>query len=114
MHQVRPSLRSSVTEVEVGVVGTHRPEFGDAEVSAERHDRFSGESFDSKEPVARRRFIDDGDVRIRPRHAHLLTLRWRLPASLLHRPLAHRLARSEEHTSDLQSLMRISYAVFCF
>src|SRR3546814_7510679 len=29
--------------------------------------------------------------------------------------LAHfrRLARSEEHTSELQSLMRISYAVFC-
>src|SRR3546814_2551204 len=25
----------------------------------------------------------------------------------------HRLARSEEHTSELQSLMRISYAVFC-
>src|SRR3546814_7867146 len=25
-----------------------------------------------------------------------------------------RLARSEEHTSELQSLMRISYAVFCF
>src|SRR3546814_9158039 len=38
------------------------------------------------------------------------------------RPLAHRLGRqtladvphrSEEHTSELQSLMRISYAVFC-
>src|SRR3546814_8637121 len=30
--------------------------------------------------------------------------------------LAQRLAaqRSEEHTSELQSLMRISYAVFCF
>src|SRR3546814_9518160 len=28
-------------------------------------------------------------------------------------PLARRLARSEEHTSELQSLMRISYAVFC-
>src|SRR3546814_5660715 len=32
-------------------------------------------------------------------------------------PFAHRLeapwARSEEHTSELQSLMRISYAVFC-
>src|SRR3546814_4171795 len=28
------------------------------------------------------------------------------------RDLAHR--RSEEHTSELQSLMRISYAVFCF
>src|SRR3546814_2438887 len=26
---------------------------------------------------------------------------------------ARRLARSEEHTSELQSLMRISYAVFC-
>src|SRR3546814_3121677 len=25
-----------------------------------------------------------------------------------------RLDRSEEHTSELQSLMRISYAVFCF
>src|SRR3546814_7503068 len=25
----------------------------------------------------------------------------------------HRLYRSEEHTSELQSLMRISYAVFC-
>src|SRR3546814_7091688 len=27
--------------------------------------------------------------------------------------LAWRRARSEEHTSELQSLMRISYAVFC-
>src|SRR3546814_5258693 len=25
----------------------------------------------------------------------------------------HRVVRSEEHTSELQSLMRISYAVFC-
>src|SRR3546814_7839924 len=31
----------------------------------------------------------------------------RAHAALLHRP------RSEEHTSELQSLMRISYAVFC-
>src|SRR3546814_8781945 len=31
-----------------------------------------------------------------------------------HEPLALRwVARSEEHTSELQSLMRISYAVFC-
>src|SRR3546814_8645418 len=28
-------------------------------------------------------------------------------------PAAHAAARSEEHTSELQSLMRISYAVFC-
>src|SRR3546814_10029589 len=27
--------------------------------------------------------------------------------------LEHHVARSEEHTSELQSLMRISYAVFC-
>src|SRR3546814_8923154 len=28
-------------------------------------------------------------------------------------PVAYLTARSEEHTSELQSLMRISYAVFC-
>src|SRR3546814_2238633 len=28
-------------------------------------------------------------------------------------PVLFRAARSEEHTSELQSLMRISYAVFC-
>src|SRR3546814_10188772 len=32
----------------------------------------------------------------------------------LHAPAQHRVrSRSEEHTSELQSLMRISYAVFC-
>src|SRR3546814_7332060 len=37
-----------------------------------------------------------------------------LPASLLFNGMAHGFAfRSEEHTSELQSLMRISYAVFC-
>src|SRR3546814_2373333 len=30
-----------------------------------------------------------------------------------HRQLLNYTARSEEHTSELQSLMRISYAVFC-
>src|SRR3546814_4498684 len=30
-----------------------------------------------------------------------------------HRPKVSRPIRSEEHTSELQSLMRISYAVFC-
>src|SRR3546814_5345181 len=35
-------------------------------------------------------------------HPHFLT-----------RPARAVLARSEEHTSELQSLMRISYAVFC-
>src|SRR3546814_5940242 len=34
-------------------------------------------------------------------------------AALLGTALAGGVARSEEHTSELQSLMRISYAVFC-
>src|SRR3546814_6342169 len=38
-------------------------------------------------------------------HAYLSRLRMGLAAQLLR--------RSEEHTSELQSLMRISYAVFC-
>src|SRR3546814_7093854 len=39
-----------------------------------------------------------------------------LGLTLVGRPLSHGLeqvTRSEEHTSELQSLMRISYAVFC-
>src|SRR3546814_7302663 len=41
------------------------------------------------------------------------------PATYLQRPVARQISRrisstrSEEHTSELQSLMRISYAVFC-
>src|SRR3546814_3010124 len=35
------------------------------------------------------------------------------PASMLKSPPVLISARSEEHTSELQSLMRISYAVFC-
>src|SRR3546814_3472028 len=38
------------------------------------------------------------------------------PVDAAHRPctaLERRIDRSEEHTSELQSLMRISYAVFC-
>src|SRR3546814_10563639 len=36
-----------------------------------------------------------------------------LPLSLQHGRRRVALVRSEEHTSELQSLMRISYAVFC-
>src|SRR3546814_5474908 len=32
---------------------------------------------------------------------------------IAHRPSTSAVFRSEEHTSELQSLMRISYAVFC-
>src|SRR3546814_9413129 len=37
----------------------------------------------------------------------------RLRAERAARPAQNRICRSEEHTSELQSLMRISYAVFC-
>src|SRR3546814_3616865 len=37
----------------------------------------------------------------------------RIAAAGWRRPRQHRKGRSEEHTSELQSLMRISYAVFC-
>src|SRR3546814_7925782 len=40
-------------------------------------------------------------------------LRFGRPGHGIARDLDPRLARSEEHTSELQSLMRISYAVFC-
>src|SRR3546814_9004090 len=52
-----------------------------------------------------------GDGRGEPRHRHLL----QEPEVRAHLRAGHRLRhrRSEEHTSELQSLMRISYAVFC-
>src|SRR3546814_1812324 len=39
--------------------------------------------------------------------------RWRLDLRSAGLPLSTPGPRSEEHTSELQSLMRISYAVFC-
>src|SRR3546814_1132498 len=46
-----------------------------------------------------RLYLDEGDNAATPRHQVDLA--------------AWRAYRSEEHTSELQSLMRISYAVFC-
>src|SRR3546814_4374455 len=40
---------------------------------------------------------------------HARAVDWRLRGALAWKPTP----RSEEHTSELQSLMRISYAVFC-
>src|SRR3546814_2387204 len=39
---------------------------------------------------------------------------WQTHRQRVHRGLPQQAARSEAHTSELQSLMRISYAVFCF
>src|SRR3546814_4046297 len=43
-----------------------------------------------------------------------LTMGGAIAASLLNDGWTTLALRSEEHTSELQSLMRISYAVFCF
>src|SRR3546814_9848161 len=51
----------------------------------------------------------------RLRHAGAISRRHhrRASAHARRRRAVRRLPRSEEHTSELQSLMRISYAVFC-
>src|SRR3546814_863083 len=78
------------------------------------------------EPVARSRFCDAAAVGDAVRDAHRgdgpalvasfidmgPSLLLRTPVSVLAAPY-HRNVRSEEHTSELQSLMRISSAVFC-
>src|SRR3546814_2101911 len=58
------------------------------------------------------------DVRQRAEAKHLRAVASRCDAFLTSYPKCGRtwlryLLRSEEHTSELQSLMRISYAVFC-
>src|SRR3546814_3032918 len=53
-----------------------------------------------------------GDGRLCPPH-HRRAARRRVPATERGVTAMTTDARSEEHTSELQSLMRISYAVFC-
>src|SRR3546814_3562630 len=63
---------------------------------------------------ARREFVLEADVRERAAHHHFMvaaTRAVRVEVLALHAQRAQ--PRSEEHTSELQSLMRISYAVFC-
>src|SRR3546814_9363295 len=82
----------------------------------------------TREPVApafaarRPRGRDQGNRRRDHRRAHRVgaALRKGAPAGRRRPPATGRdaleqdaLVRSEEHTSELQSLMRISYAVFC-
>src|SRR3546814_9568360 len=58
-------------------------------------------------PIAAKALTDNGRAITVPEQLQRLTV-------LLHREMPETFAeRSEEHTSELQSLMRISYAVFC-
>src|SRR3546814_1784627 len=58
--------------------------------------------------------VENVELRTR-RGLRVGTARKRMPHQRwpAHRPWPPRQHRSEEHTSELQSLMRISYAVFC-
>src|SRR3546814_9141863 len=62
------------------------------------------------EAVAREKGVDASEIIVcvldRPRHEKLIGDLREIGCGIM-------LIRSEEHTSELQSLMRISYAVFC-
>src|SRR3546814_10065732 len=71
-----------------------------------------------KQLDAQRRHLADATVRQIERRRQRLdaavqTLEALSPRNILDRGYAIVRKRSEEHTSELQSLMRISYAVFC-
>src|SRR3546814_4425271 len=51
----------------------------------------------------------DQHIEVPPKSGNLLTVAGAIAGG----PVGAAVGRSEEHTSELQSLMRISYAVFC-
>src|SRR3546814_2317941 len=65
-------------------------------------------SVDTDRPIAALTFDDGPHPALTTRVLEILD-RYQVPASFF--MMGH--CRSEEHTSELQSLMRISYAVFC-
>src|SRR3546814_9810611 len=74
-------------------------------------------AFWSRYLAADQSFCQAGECLILPTWNHLwfvaYLLVYTLLAVLLLAAARERFLRSEEHTSELQSLMRISYAVFC-
>src|SRR3546814_5338000 len=66
---------------------------------------------DRKPEVAGRLAMICGRIGPHPRANLALSTSWLFETA---ESAADCAARSEEHTSELQSLMRISYAVFCF
>src|SRR3546814_6626899 len=66
-----------------------------------------------QQPARRRRFCPIRPVEARPLGKQLRSGGYRFQGYAWRRSAHARQYRSEEHTSELQSLMRISYAVFC-
>src|SRR3546814_9457096 len=71
------------------------------EIDPELHDRLLGESLKRYEDEVREYLVDQSDIA------------FAIARTLVDLTPSIRDGRSEEHTSELQSLMRISYAVFC-
>src|SRR3546814_4344453 len=99
-----------------GTFGSLGHEDGDAAFTPEEIEAIEAHRF----PPVEQLFWRDGTPRT-DRLDHLLSDLEQKPERPELRPapeavdlaVLKRLARSEEHTSELQSLMRISYAVFC-
>src|SRR3546814_9922104 len=80
---------------------------GDVQAIGDFHARF---------PAARLAMHDKAALRLHraaPEHDRFVGEALVLEFHLFHHLAELEIGRSEEHTSELQSLMRISYAVFC-
>src|SRR3546814_2720385 len=92
---------SDLTAPRRGVDGAHHPEVDQSEATVRLHEQVAGVRVGMEEPVLedhRQHHVDDASSEVRSVDA---------------RGVERLEIRSEEHTSELQSLMRISYAVFC-
>src|SRR3546814_10128498 len=85
-----------------------RPEDSDAEL--ERKTRAAEQILEALELPYRKMLLCSGDMDFAARKTYDLEV-W-LPGQDSYREISS-CSRSDEHTSELQSLMRISYAVFC-
>src|SRR3546814_7553191 len=63
--------------------------------------------------ILKRHNFEDFKVSLKASEVFLTVFAYQKLAKLIDQPLHLGITRSEEHTSELQSLMRISYAVFC-
>src|SRR3546814_3181765 len=98
---IKPLHRPAITAV--AEHGARRPQLVEAHIAV--HDVAADKPELAFEPLGRQPRLRD-DARAEPRRVLLD----RVDDAIRRRSL---LVRSEEHTSELQSLMRISYAVFC-
>src|SRR3546814_6112235 len=110
-------------------VGQHRPAIGESDgrkaarttargddVGAAATGEFSDQRDEALGMAAPDHFVAIIDDRARLEQRHRTGLTRRIDNQMAHGRSAvpfRRCGRSEEHTSELQSLMRISYAVFC-